>query len=70
LRRREVLSAGSGGEIEISALFAANTLLDQAHQDFMAPLQLLPNDESRCVNDKKTLPKEFSSLISRERLVQ
>jgi hypothetical protein len=69
LRRREAVSAGSGGEIEISALLATHALLDQAHQDFMAPLQLLP-DDLRCFDDKKTLPKEFSKLLGRKRLVQ
>jgi hypothetical protein len=67
LRRREVLSARSGGEIEISALFATNAPLDQLRQYVMAPLQILTND-LRCFNDKKALPKEFSDLLSCKRL--
>jgi hypothetical protein len=63
LRRWEALSARSGGEIEISALIATNTLVDQTHQGLMASLQLLPSD-LRCFDDKKTLPKKLGDLLS------
>src|SRR5882762_3834897 len=64
-RQRRVFAAVARNQIEISALAAALTAVEHAHQDFAAPLELGFRNEG-CLDDEKSLPKKFGDLISRK----